>query len=409
MRRFQKIFFIVFSFFCGLFLSCEGVFSQEDSKPETPSREKELKEYKEYLQDLFQKGWAHREQIKSGQMLIIDRLKDRHGAITREITIAFDEKRRRVDRHNIRSPKIFHDDVGCIGCYKKDNRLLLGYSTYYPRREGEADDVVSQTQVSIYDEKQLEENKWTRLWTMDYGFIPKYLACFCNSRFPREETLEKAKEYLLVNTIGMLGEKTRTEVTITDEEYKGTPCKKIQFETNFTSGVRRLNILWIAEEQGYSLRKHFLGSTGSPYAYEELLEVDVALDKSSGIWFPSAWHYERKNNGEFRISEDITIKNVILNKPIPESLFDMKDIKILPAGVNVQWIAEMVPPPYEGELLWDGNDIVSRSIHATNLVTQSTNNIRWKRIVFINTAGLALIFAMISWKKYQRLKQTTNG
>ena len=401
----QKTFGIVCLLGGSVLVSCETAFPQEISplKPQTKTASKELKEY---LDDLFQKGFAHREQIKSGQMALTNHLTKISGSgsrssVTREITIAFDEERRRVDRRNVFSPQSSFDDVGCIGCYEKSNRLLLHYSNFFASREGQVDDVVARTAMSIYDEKQLEENELTNFWTLDFGFTPQYLAYFCLYRLPTKDNIERAKEYLLINTVGML---EVADVTIIDEEYQGIPCKKIIFDSKFDDGESVLNTLWITEEQGYSLRKHHLQQRGI-VNIEELLEVNVALDESSGIWFPSAWHYERKDNGKLRISQDGTVKNVILNKPIPESLFDMKDIKILPAGVLVHWYAEVVPPPHEGRLLWDGNDIVSREIHAMNLIAQPGDKNRLKKMILINVVFLALIFASISWRKYRRLKK----
>ena len=362
MLHFRILFSIVLPLCVCAFLLGGAALAQENPQQETPQK----KISKEYLEDLIQKGFAHREQIRSGQMVVTNNFTDSMGSVSRKLTIAFDENRRRVDRHNTFRDKNSYDDVGCIGCYKKDNQLVLGYSnyTYASRGEKKADDVVSRTAMTIYDVKQLEENELTKFWNDDFGFIPQYLAYFSTSRFPTKKTLEDAKRYFLMNTVGMFD---MAEVTVTDEEYKGTTCKKIILETDLSKrngkGITR-NTLWIAEEQGYALRKHFFQSIGTLVSYEELLEIDVALDNYCGIWFPSAWHYERKDEGKLRTSQDGTVESVTLNRAIPESLFEMKDIKILPAGVSVQWTAEMVPPPYQGRLIWDGSDIIPRKGNA---------------------------------------------
>ncbi len=139
-------------------------------------------------------------------------------------------------------------------------------------------------------------------------------------------------------------------------------------------------------------------------SYDEILEVDVALDAASGIWFPSAWHYERKNEGQKPTVQDVTITDVVLNKPLPESLFEMQDIKILPAGVAVNWLAKMVPPPAEGRLFWDGNEIVSQDEYIQNAFKNNDGGRNFSIIICFNVGVLALIYAIYAWKKYCKLK-----
>jgi len=358
--------------------------------------------HREYLNGLLQRGFDHREQIKSGQMVIAKRLKtwspdgSEEGEMTMEITIAFDENRRRVDRRVTYANGVLVNDVGCIGCYKKDNRLLLEYSDYQTGPN-------LRRAIEIYDVKQLDENILTNFWTNRYGIIPQYLGYFQLDRFPTKARLESAKRYLLVNTIGMLDSGV-TAVTITEENHKGVLCKKIVFETNWPDGRVTRNTLWIAEEQGYALRKRYFQNASG---HDVLLEVDVALDADSGIWFPSAWYYEQSRDGKPYTRESVTIKNVALNKPLPESLFDMKDIKIIPVGAGVIWTAELVSPPHRGQLIWDGNDFVTRGMFNEGLVAQmaaQNRSERFQTMILINVAIVGLILSVFFWRMYQRVK-----
>lgn len=422
---FEVFFLLLLSFF----LFCGVTFSKETSHPPT-----DYDELSAYWNHLIQKGFTQREQITSGQMVITNHLTkiSKNGdksSVDRKITIAFDEKRRRVDRHNVFSPQNSFDDVGCVGCYKKDNRLLLHYSNYYAKREGKENDVITRTAMTIYDEKQLAENVLTKFWTDDFGFIPQYIGFFCHSRFPTNETVEEGKNYLLetVVDLGFLGEQDASirwsgidensspivelvapnfSITIVQEDHKGIPCKKIIVDSRFDEDSSVLKTLWIAEGQGGALRKHHIQCRGI-VNYEELLEVDVALDEGSNIWFPSAWQYWRKNNGKPYISQNVTVSNVILNKPIPENLFDLKDIKILPAGVSVRWPANIVSQPHEGNLIWDGNDIVSQNIYTANSVYREGNNNKDRFSIFflVNIVFLGMVLSLILWRYYQCFKR----
>ncbi len=151
-------------------------------------------------------------------------------------------------------------------------------------------------------------------------------------------------------------------------------------------------------------KQSYQGTARDGSSHDEFLEVDVALDAGSGIWFPSAWHYERKNDGEFRTSQDVTITDVVLNKPLPEHLFDMKDIKILPVGVNVRWNATMIPPPAEGRLFWDGNDVVSHEDYISALIKTPHDKSRVRRIICFNVGIVFLLLAACLWSRYRKLQ-----
>ena len=420
---------ILFSFW-GSILSLYGVAlaqetRQQESRPVITMTEEEVQrllqrkpkvvsqDVKEQVKDLLQKSLAHREQIKSGQMVITEHTKNlgnARGEVKREIAIAFDEQRRRVDRHNDFPPNTSYDEVGCIGCYKKDNRLALSYNGILNKDE------FRKTSIQIYDSMKLVENELTESWAHDFGFMPEYLAFFGFVCFPTKETFEERKSYLFRNTINLLDTGV-TDVTITEEEYKGVLCKKIVFNSeffNFEGGedIKRLNTLWIAEGQGYALHKHVYESD----SYDELFEVDVALDEESGIWFPSAWHYERNNDGKPFKWQTGSVKDVVLNKPIPEELFDMHDIKIIPAGVQVSWFADIVPPPHgakrSGELIWDGNDIITRGMYNENLVKQAaaaSKSKEFKAAILLSVLTVCVVYGILAWIWYLHIKRQSNS
>jgi len=381
-------------------------------------------ETKDYILSLFQEGFWHRDLITSGQMDISYRFVTigKGGKVENESSyetfVTFDEERHRVDqRHTQRynpdagGTNIPHVSVGCIGCYEGNNQLLVTYSQYEnPNKPDE------RSWLIVNDKgQQFEGREWSNMWTTRLGFIPKYIVYFNGARpeyrFPIQEVLDEAWYLLHGKSIRSLDSGV-TEVNITDEDYKGTECKKIVLEIKWDDGFITRNSLWFAVNQGYALRKqHFQESV-----YDDLLEVDVALDEESGIWFPSSWRYERKHSsdGSPRFSEAGTIKNVVLNKPIPDKFFTMQELKTIPAGVPVAWHAKQVPPPHgaqRGELLWDGTDIITRGMYSQNMLAQmiekskSERAARITKVLLINAIAIGIIVAIVSLRYYLRLKQ----
>ena len=413
--HFCSMFFWISLYVFGFsLLFCERAFSQEvqSKKHET----------KEHIEDLLRKGFANRDLIKTGQMVITSRLMEAGGnSRSHEISLAFDEERHRVDRRSVdmyrdTTQNMPYDEVSCIGCYSNgDTQLLLQYSNQFVGRREHADDLLSQAVMSIYDLEQIEHDEWNNRWTEELGFIPQYLAYFSTDRFPTKKTLEYAKGLFLSTTIDRIRPGT-VDVTITEETHKGTLCKRITIESKYSGGAAAITNLWIAESQGYSLRKHHFQFTGRESRdYDELLEVDVTFDNDSEIWFPSAWHYERNDGGNFSISHTGTIRNVILNRPIPERVFDIKNIEIIPKGVMVFWHSTLVPPPHgaqpTGELLWDGTDIITRKMYSQNMLAQmiekskSERVARITKVLLINAIAIGIIVAIVSLRYYLRLKK----
>jgi hypothetical protein len=405
------------------FLFCGVVLSQEFSHRETEWKNVP-EETIRYVEKLIAKGLIHRDQIKSGQMdvtvhLTISRNGKFENERTEEIFLAFDEERQRADSREVlqNNPYLIAGgnniprvSSACIGCCQENNQLIAEYSRYV-----RDDDPTPQSTLSIYDTGlQFMGIELSTIWTEQLSYVPRYIASFYRNRLPTKKRLEDAEDSFWHTTVGKL-DSGITDVTITEEEYKGAPCKKITLNSEYTNGAVSKTFLWIAEKQGHALRKFHAHLSGNDIPFEsdeELLEVDVALDKESGIWFPTAWHYERNIDGKPRYNEDGTVKNVVLNKPIPEKIFTLKDIKTIPAGVMVQWRTERFPQPYGAEnrweLIWDGNNIVTRSMFAERLVEnmiQENKSNQIKKVVLVNAAGISLILALLLWRYYQHLKR----
>ncbi|MDR1382890.1 MAG: hypothetical protein LBJ67_03440, partial [Planctomycetaceae bacterium] len=175
------------------------------------------------------------------------------------------------------------------------------------------------------------------------------------------------------------------------------------FLTHFHNGTNSY-IIWIAETQGPSIRKLILNSNVD-IIYDEILEVDVTQESKTGIWYPSSWKYERRHDHKLRIREEGTVKKIVLNQPLPEHLFDMKTIPIIPKGARVRWLAKSIPPPDEGKLIWDGDNIISSGKYGLKLMNEKNNSSRIIRIILIDIVVLSAITAPILFRRYQKLKK----
>ncbi|MDR1382892.1 MAG: hypothetical protein LBJ67_03450 [Planctomycetaceae bacterium] len=289
------------------------------------------------------------------------------GKMTRQMRIAFDKDRRRVDRTSMYMNGSVIDDIGCIGCYQP--HVILHYSNQLAR-DLDPSELVMQKAITFYDTSQLEEDLALKMWKKDYGMKPQYLVSFLAYRRPNDEQATIAKERWWNLTLKLC---EVSDVILTHEDYKGVTCKKISFVTIAGNGTLSQEY-WISEKQGNSIRKIVLISDNTNHRmdYDENLEVDVSQESKTGIWYPSSWKYERCNDHKLRIREEGTVKKVVLNQPLPEHLFDMKTIPIIPKGTRVDWLAKSIPPPDEGKLIWDGDNIISSGKYGLKLMNKKT-------------------------------------
>ena len=358
---------------------------------------------KEEFLSLFQKVIDNREKIHSGQLEIIHSYTHfSSGLMTdhakHEIKFAFDTNRRRVERHNTLSTGQSFDDVGCIGCYMPD--VVLGYSNQMVI-DVDKNELTNQRFITFYDLQQMEEDKYTRLWNAKYGCSPQYLACLATHTFPSTKEFESHKEMFFRNTVERM---YLSDVLVEQEDYKGTMCKKISFLAHFRDEIHSY-IIWIAEEQGPTIRKMFHNSP-QVVIYDETLEVDVVRDAQSGVWYPSHWRYERNDDNQPRMKEEGIVKNAVFNQPLPDHLFEIKNISCIPPGTKILWTAKLIPPPYEGPLVWDGKKVVGLSEYNFGVARAGSWSSRRLFMICVNTAGISAIIAIIcfrAWRRQQRM------
>jgi hypothetical protein len=374
---------------------CVPVFSQDHSSNVS----------KADIEKLFSSMLQNREKITSGQWEINYTYANMEGEkaagrVTRHIQLAFDQDRRRVERTSTYLNGFVIDDIGCIGCYQPN--LILHYSNQLERGL-DSSELVKRKAVTFYDTSQLEEDLELKMWKKDYGLKPQYLVSFLTYRYPNEEQVTTAKERWRNLTLNVW---EMSDVLLTQEDYKGVTCQKVSFVTIAGNGTISQEY-WISETQGFSIRKIVFNSDMIKDRHScETLEVDVAQESRTGLWYPSSWRYGRdKNDGKPSIREEGTVKKVVLNQPLPEHLFDMKTISIIPKGTRVRWLAKSIPPPDEGKLVWDGEKIISSGKYGLKLINEKKNGSRVIKIVLINVVVLSAIAASIFLRRYRMLKK----
>ncbi|MDR1959820.1 MAG: hypothetical protein LBQ54_12385 [Planctomycetaceae bacterium] len=375
---------------------CVSIFAQDHSSDVS----------KADVEKLFMSVLRNREQITSGQMEInytYSSVRDEKpmGKITRQLQIAFDKDRRRIDRTSTYQTGLVIDDIGCIGCYQPE--LILHYSNQLEKGVDKSE-LVRQKVITFYDTSQLENDLALKMWKKDFGSKFQYLVVFLNYSHPNDEQVVAAKERWWNLTLNSEVIWELSKITLTQENYNGVLCKKVSFYTPLDDGIMTQEY-WISETQGNSIRKIVhISDMIEESDYDEILEVDVAQESNTGIWYPSSWKYERNNDHKPRTREEGAVKNVVFNKPLPEHLFKMKTISIIPKGTRVIWSAKSVPPPDEGKLIWDGENIISSGKYGLKLINEKKNGSRVVRIILVNVIGLSAIAASIFFRRYRKLK-----
>jgi len=125
-----------------------------------------------------------------------------------------------------------------------------------------------------------------------------------------------------------------------------------------------------------------------------VLENDLKLDESSGVWYPVSWTFEEYSNDQLRVFEENTMEVISINKPIDPKRFTLESLgDILKPGTPVEWKLD-TPPPGKGKLEWDGKKIFAHGEFAGRLMLDDAQA-RKKLILFlcVNGAFITAIFA----------------
>lgn len=89
-------------------------------------------------------------------------------------------------------------------------------------------------------------------------------------------------------------------------------------------------------------------------------EVSNSFDgpRDCPSWFPSTVAYSRHHDGRLERDELVKVVNGQLGRDVPDLVFTLRGIDLLPANTPVAWCMDHDRPCETGGLVWDGKEIV---------------------------------------------------
>jgi hypothetical protein len=185
--------------------------------------------------------------------------------------------------------------------------------------------------------------------------------------------------------------KTGMELKLTQEEMNGVLKK---------SNAHSVIEVFIDPEKNGAIRKMADYDTFS--RSRKVLEKELKQDKSTGLWYPSHWIFEKYHNDQLILREENTLEVISLNKPIDSKRFTLQSVEGLKPGTPVTWKLD-TPPPGKGKLEWDGKKIFAHGEFGENLISHELDAIkarkRWTFIVCFNITAIAAIIAFQLWRR----------
>ena len=224
-------------------------------------------------------------------------------------------------------------------------------------------------------------------------------------------------------------------ITVAQEEFKGVLCKVIRRSMNspinHMSGARltvvdefgnrvtlsqeeandflrghevrlqSLDEIWLDPTKNYAIRRMVMQD--SLLRSRMVLENDLKLDESSGVWYPAAWTFEEYRNDQLRVRETNTLTINSINKPIDPKRFTLESLgDLLKPGTPVTWRLD-TPPPGRGRLEWDGTRVIAHGEFGEYLLPDERQTGRRLMImVGVNGAIIAALFAARYYYVYMR-------
>jgi hypothetical protein len=133
--------------------------------------------------------------------------------------------------------------------------------------------------------------------------------------------------------------------------------------------------------------------------WESITENHIKKDEKSNLWYPYKWNYKQLRNGNTYETEFVTLDSCSWNQKIPNEILSFQIIKELQPGCPVKWETEKLPPPTDGDLIWEGNKIIGKNYQ---IITDTENQQKTHRHIFILLVNIILILAIIASIYFQR-------
>lgn len=347
----------------------EDNFSNDADQPSLKS------EMTKEMEEIYAKTIEHRDKLKSCEMEITTTYThDKNGPVNGSsvfVKLYVDGDKIRAERHH--SSKRFNIDsnqVYCDACINVPDCYLF-FDNYSTKQNPNVNGAIQ------FADKALLRKEDPKYFFPDF----RYLACSMNmTPKTKEPLLDFFYDKLwLSNSPGPIIWK----VDIADDLYRGVKCKKIKQELPGT-----LRTTWISPEQGYSLRRieqKICDREGNVLECYEI-EVEVAQNEKSSLWFPSKWNFYKKSVDGVETSNKGEIRVTSLNQPIDPARFTMQDIELIPAGADVIWAleTEKLPPEWKLPLIWDGKNVINKGVYSEEIINERKSESSNRRLLIIS-------------------------
>ncbi|MDR3109476.1 MAG: hypothetical protein LBU65_07300 [Planctomycetaceae bacterium] len=265
-------------------------------------------------------------------------------------------------------------DVRCLDCYSK--QTLFYYTTQSPPSPSDG-----KMALTFFD-------GYARPSPSDYIPVPKWFGC-------TSLTIEASQYQFPLEMYGSKPDKYTKLPKVTSDVVANVDCWKVDYEL---PGAISYSV-WVDK-----LDQRRVLSTESRFEAEENGKKVLFIDRVDSetenyqdkIWFPVKLVYKRTENGKVTCDAETRIKIHSLNKPLPSDTFSPKGVSFLMPDTPVAWHLDRDRPVAEGELVWNGNEVV-----AANELLREPTRLRPFNI-FLMLLGIALIcigLGMKFWKK----------
>ncbi|MDR0704248.1 MAG: hypothetical protein LBF88_04595 [Planctomycetaceae bacterium] len=310
--------------------------------------------------DLFENIQKSVQTIHTGQVRIeTSAIEGNLTPIKMQWTIYFDKNKNRADvvRHG-------HKDYLCYNCYGKMTRSF--YTTTPP--------VVGKMALEFTDGENPETGRHLNYipdprW---FGFIPMDIS---NSQY-----------YFPAKMYDISVKRQQSEVLLVKTEmFSGIECWRVDYTLDTVN-----HSIWLDK-----LNHYHVVCVENRFVSDNIQFVDRVLTQRAlydgTIWFPHKLNYKRTENGVVTCSEETTIEVISLNKPLPPDTFSPKNI--VEPNTPVAWHLDRDRPVPDGELIWDGEQVIDHF----SMAMRDVPKFGAARIVFI-LVGIALICLGIGLK-----------
>ncbi len=201
-----------------------------------------------------------------------------------------------------------------------------------------------------------------------------------------------------------------SDLSVVEVKFKGSLCKKLTWTT--TNSEEQPTIIryscWVDPQKDYIVRKNDVICEVPFGILHDSMENEVSQYKSTGLWYPSCWTYEKKRDNRVEVFEECTLEVKSMNEPIPDEVFTIAALPGLEKGTVVAWFLND-PPPGEIPLVWDGKEIVGEGVMSFNEVMEEVGSKTQQRrrnfIIAVNATFITGILALIFYRAWLRRRK----